>query len=231
MKQVNFNDVDTVCDAASQDVNEAILTIVSEAMVEAAEYAAEIGADEFIDDVDVAEIGGSYNIITRSGQTNYSQPEIKNLPNLLRNGKTAADGSKYKVIPIGSSNSRKMGNSIFEDQQALQSKIQAARDSLRNDLRVGQSPQANAMTERFREMIRKRMPARESFFKLDRVKQNSTVEPRFVTASSKQDPETSWVVPARDLDMTGYLMDINSRVQQDIYDTVTAIINEYERLF
>ena len=201
-------------------------------MVEAAQYAAEIGADEFIDDVDVAEIGGSYNIITRSGQTNYSQPEVKNLPNLLKNGKVAADGSRYKVIPLNdNSSSKRMGNSIFEDQQALQSKIQAARESLRNNLRIGSSPRTNQMTERFREMIRQNMPARESFFSLNKVKQNSTVKPRFATASSKQDPATSWVIPARELDMTGYLMDINSRIQQNIYDTVSTIVNEYERLF
>lgn len=231
MKQIDMADVDQVCDAASQDVNSAILTIVSEAMVEAAEYAAEIGADEFIDDVDVAEIGGSYNIITRSGQTNYSQPEIKNLPNLLKNAKTAEDGSRYKVIPLDDNNEKRVGNSIFEDQRALQSKIQAARDAVASNLRIGQSPRTNQMTERFREMVKQNLPARKSFYSLDRVKQNSTQKPRFATASSKQDPETSWVIPARDLDMTGYLMDINSRMQQDIFDTVNTIVREYERLF
>ena len=231
-RNIDLNSVDTVCDAASSDINEAILTIVSDAMVQAAAYAAEIGADEFIDDIDLSENGGAYSIVTQSGNMDYSVPEIHNLPNLLKNGKMSKDGNIYKVIPLKDNDSdRKMGNSIFDDQQAIQSKIQAARESLRADLRLGQSQRTSLMTQRFRNMIKQNMPARKSFYNLDRPKSNSGATTKFATASSKQDPTTSWVIPAKDLDMTGYVMDVNNRMQQDIQDTVVDIINAYERMF
>lgn len=229
MKNVPFGDIDTVLNAAGNDIDEAVLSIVSNAMVEAAGYATDIGADEFVDEIEIAEVGGSYHIVTRSGKTDYSIPEIKNLPNLLKNAETAEDGSRYKVIPVGGKNSNKIKRSIFEDQQALQAKIETARESLISRLNMKNSGE---LAERFREKMQQNLAARKSFYSLGRMGDTSpTQAPKFITASSKQDPETQWVIPAVNKDMTDYLMTINYNIEQDVRDTVITIIDEYERLF
>jgi hypothetical protein len=53
----------------------------------------------------------------------------------------------------------------------------------------------------------------------------------FRTASEKQDPDTTWVIPAKEMDMTGYLMDMNKRIQDNIYQSVMFIVESYEKEF
>lgn len=237
-KGIDYEQIDMVVDAVSTDINEAILDVVASAMEDTAIYAADLGAEEFIEEMDLQEIGGSFQIVTISGKTDYSTPKTQMLPHLIKNGEIAEDGSKYKVIPMreGKKESGTIGKSIFESQQALQKSIQMARESLRNGLRQGQSPRATEMTQRFREIARQRVAARKSFYSLPKLSTGGTSTspeptPEFRTASSKQDPNTQWVIPARDLDMTGFLMDINKRIQDEIYHSVNTIISEYERIF
>jgi hypothetical protein len=49
----------------------------------------------------------------------------------------------------------------------------------------------------------------------------------FRTASSEQDPETDWVYPAKELDLTGYIMDLNSRMSDTMSDVVPKLIETY----
>ena len=229
---VSYRDIDTVCDAAASDINEAILTIVSDAMTDAVAYAVDRDIDEFIEDIDVQDYGGMYQIITKSGKTDYSVPERQMLNSLLKNADVAPDGTRYKRIPIGGSTSEKrtMGKNIFDDQRELQSRIADARASLRENLRDNKSSRSNSMTETFRKMVRENMAKRKQFYTAPRDK-TSTGTPEIRTVTDKMDPETQWVIPAKDMDMTGYLVDINNRIQQEIYQTVTTIVTEYERLF
>lgn len=227
-KDISYADIDRVCDAAATDLNEVVLSVVSEAMVDAVNYAESIGADEFIEDIDIIESGGVFAITTRSGKTNYSKPEVKNLQNLLKNGKVSKDGSRYRVIPLSDSDNRqKIGKSIFEDQAILQSKIQAARDALTESMGRGSNKDTKGMVKAFRNMISSNMQSRKSFYTLSAP----TGKPKFRTASDKQDPNTSWVIPAKNIDMTSYLMTINSKIIDDVRSISLKVISEYERLF
>ena len=227
-RRADFSTIDAVCDAASKDINEAILDIVSNGMSEAAEYATELGIDEFISDMDIVNVGGSYQVITTSGKTDFSTPPIPMLPHLLKNAKTAKDGSRYKVIPIGGeSGKRTMGRSIFEDQRALQGKIQQAREALRDSLNLNQQQRSGAMIDKFRDMVRSNLPTRQSFYSRTNTRRTN---PEFRTASSKQDSTTQWVIPAKELDMTGFLMNLNTKIQSDISSSIMTIVSEYEKV-
>jgi len=213
--------VDAMCDAASADINEFMLDVVSSALVDVAEHAYEMELEELAADLDVVDVGGIFQIITRSRKTDYSTPEIHMLPNLLKNAETAGDGSRYKIIPIhGKGERRRMGKNMFEDQQQRQKALEAARQSLK----AGRATSTGTMLQSFREMMHRNVAARKQFYELPSV--DGT--PNFKTASSNQDPSTSWVVPAQDKDMTGYIMQVNDSISRNVQDAVVQIVAGYE---
>src|SRR5687768_16788256 len=124
------HEVDQICDLVSRDVNEVILDIVASAVADATEYAESIGASEFIDEMDVIEVGGSFMVTTISGKLDYSQPEKQMLPHLLKNAKTSADGSRYRVIPVGGKKTETIPANIFSVLQDRQSRLREARAAL-----------------------------------------------------------------------------------------------------
>ena len=59
------------------------------------------------------------------------------------------------------------------------------------------------------------------------VQVTPAVGKEFRTATSKQDPTTQWVKPARDINITNDLMDINSRMSAQITNATQTIIHRY----
>lgn len=53
----------------------------------------------------------------------------------------------------------------------------------------------------------------------------------FRTATSKQDPHTQWVQPAKDKDFTDDVKDINHDLQQTLDDSIRDIIRDYMELY
>ena len=218
--------VDALCDGAAVDINDTILDIVSTAVVEASEYAYGLGVEEFVEELDVVETGSGFQITTKSRKTDFSMPETPMLHNLLKNAKTAEDGSKYKVIPMGSDSDKKpVGKTMFSDQRLRQSAVASARAALNENLNINKSARSNSMMQNFKDVLNRNIAARKHFFTLDKP---NTGTPKFRTVSSKQDAETQWVMPAREKDLTGYLAGINSRIESDIQTAVTTIIAAYE---
>lgn len=222
-------EIDSIMDVAARDINEVILDIIAETVAEATDYAASIGAEEFIEELDVAEVGGSFMILTRSGKTDFSIPELKMLPHLLKNAKEGENG-KYKVIPVGSKKTSYRNRDIFSVLRQRDSMIKEARASLIESNLDKRSARAQQMASTWRTTMATRIQER-----LSMIKREAVVEPsqqvEFRTASEKQDPETSWVIPARDMDMTGYLMDLNKSMQDLMSRACTQIVEASEREF
>ena len=217
-------EIDTVCRQASEDVNAIILDIISNAASEAVSHAESIEAWDFISDMDVGQDGWVYVVKTKSGLTDYSIDAVHNLPNLLKNAKTAADGSKYKVIPMKEkSNKRVIGTSSADVMAAQTDAANAARQSLR-DRQGDRSARANVMAENFRQQIAQRMQARKED---DKRTEGPTTG--FRTATSKQDAASQWVIPEKNRDMTQYLLDLNDRIKSTVEDSVMQIINSYQQ--
>jgi hypothetical protein len=211
-------DADKIADDLSYEINDSLLGIVRGATDEALSYAASIGAKDFIQDIDVIESGGTFLITTLSGRTDYSTPEVKNLPNLLKNGKVGKDGTVYKTIPI----KKKTAKSSMEqgiDTGALQAKARA--QLLDNG--VNSTNRLSAMVESFSQQIRNQPKATTP-------QEKPTID-SFKTASSKQNPATQWVIPEKNMDMTEFLFNLNSSIANDIEQTTTSIIQKYEREF
>lgn len=223
------SEIEEILDLASRDMNEILLDIISNAVAEATDYAVDIGAEEFVEDLDVIETGGSFMISTRSGKTDYSIPERKMLNDLVKNGKTAADGSKYKVIPVGKEDTTRQPRDIFTMLRQKESILQEARRSLNEQALDKRSVRAQHMAGHFRNVISRKLEERVASVQPKKVTTTKQVE--FRTASSNQDPNTSWVIPAKELDLTGYLMDMNKRVQDSIYSSVMLIVESYEKEF
>lgn len=213
-------EIDEIVYAASDEINNVILDVISNASATAITHAEEIGAEDFISDINIVQEGSIYLIGTRSGRTDYSVAKVENLPNLLKNGKLAADGSIYRVIPI-KEKTNKIPTSSFQVMKSRQEQIQKTRETIIQNNKASRSDRANIMADQFRQNLSKTLVPRKS----NTSEVGGTTS--FRTASSKQNPETSWVIPEKDRDMTQYLIDLNDRIKETIEESVLTIINFY----
>jgi len=223
------NEVEDIVQLATRDVNEIMLDIISNAVAEVTDYAADLGAEEFIEEMDVVEIGGGFMISTLSGRSDYSIPERRMMSDLLKGAKIAEDGSRYKVIPIGKTSTTKQPRDIFSVMQQRDSVLQEARQSLNQQALDHRSARAQTMASHFKDIINRKLQER---VRLSKPSTSSAKEqPIFRTVSDKQDESTQWVIPAKEMDMTGYLMDMNKKIQDSIYSSVLFIVESYEKEF
>jgi hypothetical protein len=166
-------------------------------------------AKGFLGDIAVRPSHNGFEITTDSGNQDYSTPPFPMLDKLLAKGKTAKDGSTYRVVPIG-------GKSVkpAEKQKDVGAGIQAAslvkpKESL-TDMTVG-------MARAFGAGARPQQVRQES----------SPAGPvTFRTASSKQNAGSQWVIPARPADMSIAISNINSMMTEDINRAVDSAIAE-----
>lgn len=221
--------VEQVIDEASAEINELILDVIESAVAEAIDYAAEIGAEEFIEEIDVVPVGGFYQVSTITGRTDYSTDERKMLPDLLRDAPTNPEtGIKSRVIPIGNAGGAKVYGDIFSVLQDRQRKISEARMALIDNDLNNRSERAAAVAARFRDVLARNLAAARPRRKFE----NKTIQnPEFRTASSNQDPDTQWVYPAKEMDLTGYLMDLNKQVEQSMTEGILFVIDAYYKEF
>lgn len=208
---VDYSTAYQISDEASSLIDEAIDDLLQSAIQDAINYAEDMGAKEFAEDFIVVEVGGSKRIETRSGGFIYSNPEIKNLPNLIRNGKIAKDGSKYNKIPVGKPSIR----SSFDQMRAQQNVQSETRKAMLSDT---MGKRLNSISDTMRNRIRERMAA------IDKEK-----DVEIKTASSKQDPNESWVVPARDIDLTDYINNINRELEIATESVIIDIVENFIR--
>lgn len=213
-------DVENICDTAALEVNEIILDLVSQHVDDAITYAQEIGADQFLEELDIVDIGNTYLITTVSGTTDFSIPERQMLPHLLKNGKTAEDGSRYRVIPL--KEGPKMTGDSFSTMQQQLDATQKARASLASNV-DGRSPNVDSMLNNYRNALRGKS--------LTKTASAPDVRPvtAFRTASSKQDPNTQWVIPERNKDMTAFLATLNHDLENSINSSIIDVVERYIR--
>lgn len=233
------NEIDDIIFSTLEQINEAILMSVSEAVAEVVDYAIEIGADKFLEDMDLIETGGHWMIATKSGSTDYSIPEAPMLPNLLKNAKTAEDGTKYKVIPVGKSGDRVSHRmtSLHDVLQRRQTEIDDARTALHRKTMSGRSGKANDMASEFQSIINRTLQERMEFYKgaIADKKQgqgpDTLVEQEFRTVTDRDDPEESWIQPGKNRDMSGAVADANTTLVNNHYEAVLTMIEYMEHQY
>lgn len=210
---LSSSEASSMIEEAASEIQQVAYSIVEKAVYEAEDYASSIGAEEFLAQIKLDANSGYIEISTDSGRTDFSQPPLPMLPWLLSNAKTSKDGSRYKVIPVGGTNSKPKPSPQARDIASGLSAMASERASVSN--------MAETMAEAFG------LNASASITETQRPTV-ATEKPEFRTASSKQDASRQWVMPAKDLDMTGTLMTLNATIRSEIDKACDEIINKYE---
>lgn len=212
-KNKSADRIDELVYRAENDLNIAILDIVTDNLQQVQQLAIEYGIDDFVENVHIQANGGSFDIAISGGKTDFSTPAVEMLPSLLRTGKTSKDGSIYKVIPLPTIREFKTRSlSNVDAMQARAEEIKNERIDHNRMLDAGRMTKSLAASAPRAQMNIETTPA---------------VGKEFRTATSKQDQTTQWVKPARDINITNELMDINSRMSAQIRDVTQSIIHRY----
>lgn len=213
MKNKSADRIDELVHRAEYDLNVAIVDIVTDNLQQVQQLAIEYGIDDFVENVHIQANGGSFDIAITGGKTDFSTQAVEMLPDLLKNGKTSKDGSVYRVIPLPTIREYKTRSlSNVDAMQARAADIKKERIDNNRQLDAGRM-------------------ARNLAASTPRAQMNVEITPavgkEFRTATSKQDQTTQWVRPARDINITNELMDINSRMDAQIRNVTQSIIHRY----
>lgn len=217
-------EVEVITDNAHKDINMAIANAVSEAMGEAARISSELGVGELSGQLRAVRMGSTYQIVTDSGQTDFSTPAYPMLPKLLKNAKRAKDGSLYKVIPL--KEKAKLTN-IFDVQRNIDENRKAMVEAVQSEVQQGVSVVKHAGAFSGLAAAQAYINRRNEI----KSKQADQGEVKFRTASSKQDPTKLWVQPPKDKNLSTILVDLNRKLEDDIQSAVTEIVATYESQF
>jgi len=222
MRNKSEDRIDEVIHWAEQDLNMAILDIVTDSLQQVQQLAIEYGLDDFVEKVHIKPVGGHFEVTVLDGQTDYSEPKVEMLPKLLQNGKMAKDGSMYRVIPmpiIRGYKTRTLSNvdAILDRASSIKQERLDRRRQMQTNIKNKQLD-AYRMTRQLAGSMPKATMT------------TSEIAPQgkeFRTATSKQDQTQMWVKPERKIDVTYEIMNINTNMNSRINDATISIINRY----
>ena len=229
-------EIEDLIEGAYKEVQESILLQVSASITELSEYALNLGAEEFLVDMSVEETASGWQIGTMSGVLDYSTQPIQMLPRLLSNAKTSKSGELYKVVPINKDKRQDEKTSttdIFTAMKRRQDKIDTARAELHRRVSV-RNERSRVLADQFTDILAQQMASSQRNISeaLDQkqMRENSSsgeTKVEFRTATSKQNPETDWVIPGKDLDMSDKVRQVNDDLSFSQRETV---INAMQQL-
>lgn len=218
--------IEAVLMNASRDISEAISDALAASVDEAAQAGMEMDASEFVSELKTVVQDNSYYITTDSGNLDFSEPPFPMMSSLLKNPKVAKDGSLYKVIPMEDKprSQKEKFNSLIDIQQVINNSRQtAAETGAQNgpkDINAGAMQFSGTFAAR-------KAAQRDSLLTKATRAKTGKQGIKFRTVSSKQDPATQWVQPAKNRDMTPTVNDINMRLRETIENIVVSIVQRY----
>lgn len=211
------DDIDTMCDGAAAMISEGITSAIADALRQAEQIGQDMGADDFLSELRVDVIGSTFIITTDSGRTDFSEPPFPMLPSLLKNAKTAKDGSRYKRIPIsGNKGAKSIPTSTMQATERMRDEQTIAKEQILDDVMGAARSFAGRSTIG-------RAPGKQEK-RANRISGGTT---QFATASSKQDSMTKWVMPAKDYDLSAALANINSELSITIDQIIINATQSY----
>lgn len=222
--------VNELCDLATTEIENSIMEAVSDAYTESVENGMNIGAQDYMAELRPVNMGSTFQIVSDSGVTDFSEPPVPMLSNLLKNADIAKDGSRYKRIPVGKKSPNKSQKrvafsvlDVFADINQKRAEIKQRRRAKRKDKQSDPMTGANELAEAVSVSRNRNVGTVQSKSSTPTVGAQE-----FKTASSKQNAQSSWVRPAKQLDMTGILMNINTALEGRIENIVRSTIAKYE---
>lgn len=231
-KRLSREVVAEVIDLAKGEISEAMARILQDGLQEAIEAGEQVRSEAFIAELTAINVGNHFEISTDSGKTDFSEPPWPMLPSLLKNAKTAKDGSQYKVIPIAQKDETKvpgpkrttvdamraLNHAMISGAKGKQARKHGERSGTQNVL------EDSAHLAGFYNAMKPNKPLR-------REKKPQTGAVEFRVATSKQDPMTQWVHPGHKADMSEPMRRINADIQDKISVAITEIIRKYEEMY
>ena len=215
------SEVDSICDGVASEISSKMADAVAEALSEAEALGLEKKAYDFIAELTAIRTGNTFIIGTDSGRTDYSEPPFPMLSRLLKNPKVAKDGSLYKRIPMGKKRSATSSDQVQQDRQVM---LEVAKNNFAGkQTNSTHTPDITGATSSYVNSYD------DLRYKTDRNKSNQVKEDvTFKTASSKQNPQTQWVLPPKEQNMAGIIMNINANLQNALEEIVRQAIDKYE---
>lgn len=235
MRRLPENVIDEVTELATKEISQAISEVISGGLEQAIAEGERVNATDFVAQLRAINVGSYFQVTTDSGQMDFSEPPWPMLPSLLKNAKTAKDGSRYKVIPIKEKTPSKPKRTSPNRTsiEAMRTLDQARREG-------AQGRQARQHGERRGTMsIFEDAKALTGYYNNNKPAERKEVDTRrdegtttkFRTASSKQDPAQDWVNPGRKIDMSETIRRINMDMQSEISTRVMQVIDKYDQMY
>lgn len=231
MKNLSETLIDDICDEVSRDISMITSDILADAMNEAVAVGGDVGSVDLIEELKAVRTGPSFEIITNSGRTDFSEPPFPMLPKLLKNAKVAKDGSLYKVIPIKQKTTNK---NISVTTEAAMANINNARQIAKEQRGADKKTQRGLTSPdpmRGADTFSAMQSVSRSKSKQQRQGQTNGPVINFRTASSKQDASRSWVIPGKMRDVSAPLREINMNMHDSIDSAIKDIIRKYEGIY
>jgi hypothetical protein len=216
----------SICEDASREISDIVIDLIADAMAEAVSAGQSVNSSDFIKEVMMTRRGGEFDITTRSGRSDFSEPPFPMLPKLLANAKTAADGSLYKIIPLKEKSSV---SSIGVTTEEAIKNINENRAILKQQKKARLEANRGTVQDPFADIDV--IAAMTSNSVQKKVSEVTNAQPNFKTASSKQDANAKWVRPAKDADLTSSLIDINHNLHYSIDSAIENIIRRYGDMY
>lgn len=220
--------VQDICVEASAEISDTVIDLISDAMSSAVNAGADVNSSDFIREVMSIRRGQAFEVVTKSGREDFSEPPFPMLPKLLKNGKTAKDGSIFKVIPLKEKSST--SSLAVTTEEAFKS-INSNRETLKEQRRARIKEGKAGSIDPFQGLdgIGPMLAASKSETKKISEIQSGPVN--FKTASSNQDANAKWVKPGKSADLTDKLVNINNDLQYSIDNAIEQIIRKYGDMY
>jgi hypothetical protein len=228
-KNISEDAIQSICGDIARDISSATADLLADAMIEAVSAGGDVSSSEFASEVISIRNGHTFNVDTSSGKQDFSEPPFPMLPKLLRNAKVSRKGDLYKVIPV----SKKSNASSAVTTEAAIRNINEARQLAKDErdardkgnITTG-TPDPMAGMQILAAIQGSGRPSPQK--KESRTREGSIT---YRTASSKQDAAVSWVMPAKNANLTDALRNINNNLQDSIDRVILDIVNRYSGMY
>jgi len=231
-KNLSGDVVDLICDEASRDISTRTADVLADSLEDAVRAGEAVGSEDFINELKAVRSGPSFEIITDSGRTDFSEAPFPMLPKLLKNAKVAKDGSLYKVIPM---RTKSTGNNMAVTTEAALANINAARRIAKEQRDADRDKQES------RQVSPDSMKGMDTLSAMQAISRSRQAKPQmtrsndgvsgFRTASSKQDASSQWVQPGKMRDVSKPLREINMNLHDSIDQVIQDVIQLYDGMY
>lgn len=228
LKNLSEQMAQEICLEASAEISDAVIDLITEAMSNAVSAGADLNSSDFVKEVMSVRRGQAFEVVTKSGREDFSEPPFPMLPKLLGNAKVAKDGSLFKVIPLKEkSSSSSLAVTTEEAFKNINSNRETLKEQRRAKIKEGKTGSINPFDGM--DGIGPMLAASSSEHK--KIKETQSGPINFKTASSKQDKNSMWVKPAKNADLTDKLRDINNDLQYSIDSAIEQILRKYGDMY